>query len=691
FQPWVINGVVEPPANPLTISQTCVRFNDIDNVGKTGRHFTMFEMIAHHAFNKKDSFIYFKDRTVELCHELFTKELGIDENEPTYIEEWWEGGGNSGPCFEAIVRGVELATLVFMMYEETAQGRKNLPMQVVDTGYGLERFAWVSQGVPNAYEAVFPQLGGKLKQMLRLDVDMHILKRYSALCSKADVHSQGAIRAVKEELSIELKMDFEHLSSLLRPFEQIYTILDHTRGLMFLLNDGVVPSNVKDGYFARLLARRAMRAMDLLELDASLSDVVGWQIEEYSNYFPELGKNRETILQLSRVEEAKFERAMEKGKAMVERIEKEGRLDLEAMIELYDSHGMDPETVSQCAKSPPVIPDNFYALVAQRHENPLDENKTTTREIPGGSTELLYYQDDTVQSFQAKVTAVLEEGVVLDKTAFYPEGGGQETDYGTINEFKVSFVEKAGTAVLHHITGEWKFSVGEVVTGIVDWERRKQLTRQHTATHIINAAARKVLGKHVMQTGAHKSEEIARLDITHYEGISHEDLRKIERIANDIVLENREISQSVLPRDEAEGKYGYTLYQGGAVPGRDIRVVNITDWDVEACGGTHLHNTGEVGFIKLLRAKRIQDGVVRLEFTSGSSAVSTVQELDRSVETMAKSLGSPKGDVPKALLSLLTEHEMIKEELKELKRGAINNAAKDLSNEGKTVSGINLI
>ncbi|MFN3528270.1 MAG: alanine--tRNA ligase-related protein, partial [Candidatus Altarchaeaceae archaeon] len=152
FQPHVLNGTVEPPANPLAISQPCIRFNDIDNVGKTGRHFTMFEMMAHHAFNKEDKFIYFKDRTVELCNILLTERLGISPEHISYVEEEWEGGGNSGPCFEVIVDGIELATLVFMMYENFNGKKKLMNMQVVDTGYGLERFVWMSQGKENAYE-----------------------------------------------------------------------------------------------------------------------------------------------------------------------------------------------------------------------------------------------------------------------------------------------------------------------------------------------------------------------------------------------------------------------------------------------------------------------------------------------------------------------------------------------------------
>ncbi|HKZ64594.1 MAG TPA: alanine--tRNA ligase-related protein, partial [Thermoplasmata archaeon] len=155
FQPWVIDGVAEPPANPLAISQPCVRFNDIDNVGKTGQHFTLFEMLAHHAFNRKNKPIYWKDRTVELCHAFFTERLGVDPKLLRYKESQWAGGGNSGPCFEVILGGAEVATLVFMQFKDANGNRIPMETQVVDTGYGLERLTWVSQGAPSAYEAVF--------------------------------------------------------------------------------------------------------------------------------------------------------------------------------------------------------------------------------------------------------------------------------------------------------------------------------------------------------------------------------------------------------------------------------------------------------------------------------------------------------------------------------------------------------
>ncbi|MFA5314123.1 MAG: alanine--tRNA ligase-related protein, partial [Methanomassiliicoccales archaeon] len=222
FQPWVLNGVIDPPANPLTISQTCVRFNDIDNVGKTGRHFTFFEMLAHHAFNKPGKEIYFKDRTVELCHRFFSESLGTDPRKLRYIEEWWEGGGNAGPCVEVMLEGVEVATLVFMMYRETPEGRKPMDMTVVDTGYGLERICWVSQGKTSAYEAVFGPVLAYLKDLCNVSVDERILTEYSKIAGAMNMKTAADVRKLRELTAERIGTSYEELMNIVSPLEDIY-------------------------------------------------------------------------------------------------------------------------------------------------------------------------------------------------------------------------------------------------------------------------------------------------------------------------------------------------------------------------------------------------------------------------------------------------------------------------------------
>lgn len=627
FQPWVTTGVVKPPANPLTISQPCLRFNDIDNVGKTGRHFTMFEMMAHHAFNTKENFVYFKDRTVELCHRFLTEDLGINKEDISYIEALWSGGGNSGPCFETLVGGVELATLVFMMYEGVGKGRKEMEMQVVDTGYGLERFVWLSLATPSAYEAVFGNVLEKLKKESRFECDEKILAEYSKVAGLMNVETAKDLDELRRRVAERLGITPKKLYHEIFPMENLYAICDHTKSLAFMLKDGIIPSNVKEGYFARLLIRRTLRMIDSLKLDLSISDIVEMQLDNIKKDFPEFREEKEDILKLVEVEKEKYTNTIKRGRGIVtrleERIMKEGkdRIGLNSLVQLYDSQGLTPDIVKEFSTMSVEIPDDFYIKVAQHHETPKREKKAEIKipEVP--PTVLGYYEDSGIRKFNAKVVSRFDNYIVLDKTYFYPEGGGQEPDHGKIDNLRVLDVQKIGNVVVHKVDGDVaEIKENSTINCEIDWARRIQLMQHHTATHIINGAARKILGNHVWQSGAHKSVKSARLDLTHYERIRDEELERIEKLANRIVSENREIRVKFMERNSAEKEYGFRLYQGGVVPGGEIRVVNIKDWDVEACGGIHLNNTKDVELIKITGSKRIQDGVVRLEFVAGNAA-----------------------------------------------------------------------
>ena len=648
FQPWVILGVVKPPANPLTISQTCVRFNDIDNVGKTGRHFTMFEMLAHHCFNTKDNYIYFKDRTVELCHNLLTKELGIKPEYVTYIESTWAGGGNSGPCFETLVSGIELSTLVFMMYEEKDGVKREMDMQVVDTGYGLERFTWVSQGTSSAYEAVFGDVLKKLKNEAGLNCDPKILGEYSQVAGMMSVESNADLKVLRQKVAKRLGIPVEKLVKEIVPMENLYAVCDHTRALMFMLQDGVLPSNAKEGYFGRMLVRRAIRAINSLKLGMPLSEILGMQVDFFKSDFPELKENKNELMKLADVEEDKYRKTLEKGKSIVSRLDEklkkevEGAIALNELISLYDSQGLTPDIVKEFSSLEVNVPDDFYIQVGKMHEKPVEEKEEAAKpavEVPKGlpATVLGYYVDASIRKFSAKVLAVFGSYMVFDKTYFYPEGGGQETDLGTINGMPIAYVQKIGNVVIHEVRADISgIKSGDRVDCVIDSPRRNQLAVHHTATHIINGAARRILGSHIWQTGAHKSVKGARLDITHYASLTDEEIGRIEDTANRIVSENRSIDVRFMERVAAESTYGFRLYQGGVVPGGEIRVVSIKDWDVEACGGIHLSNTKDAGLIKITGSKRIQDGVVRLEFAAGDAAKAYVEEQKKIAEKITQ-------------------------------------------------------
>jgi alanyl-tRNA synthetase len=264
-----------------------------------------------------------------------------------------------------------------------------------------------------------------------------------------------------------------------------------------------------------------------------------------------------------------------------------------------------------------------------------------------------------MKEFDATVLKTTDDGfVVLDRTCFYPEGGGQPADHGFLVfsglTAEVVDVRKVGKVIVHKIVGSLP-AEGSAVTGMLDWERRYALMKAHTATHLVNGAARRVLGEHVWQHGTQKGLESSRLDISHYRRLTPEEVHKIETLANQAVMANMRVETSWLPRNEAESRYGFRLYQGGAVPGKDIRVVKTGDWDVEACAGTHLKNTDEVGFVKIVYTERVQDGVERLGYAVGLEALKAVQHQELILWKVSETLSAPVEKLDRTAEKLVKE------------------------------------
>src|SRR4030042_1722553 len=373
----------------------------------------------------------------------------------------------------------------------------------------------------------------------------------------------------------------------------------------------------------------------MLGIPERLYDIMDMQIDYWSKDFPHLKEMQKEILEMVKVEEVKFEDTIQRGEGLVKRIadelkgKKKREVPVETLTELYDSHGLPPEIVQQAAEKEELkvnIPDNFYALIAQRHmqvSKPVEEAakqqedwlKNAVTKVP--ETKMLYYQDQYMKEFEAKTIKVIDnEYAVLDQTCFFPEGGGQPADSGYLlsnkNKIEVVDVQKVGKVIVHKIRGGPALKEGSTVKGVIDWDKRYSLMKNHTATQVIGGAAKRVLGQHVWQFGTQKGVESSRLDISHYRRLTPEEVHKIETLANQAVLANMRVETAWMPRNEAESRYGFRLYQGGAAPGKDIRVVKTGDWDVEACAGTHLRSTGETGFIKIIYTERIQNGVERL-------------------------------------------------------------------------------
>jgi alanyl-tRNA synthetase len=277
----------------------------------------------------------------------------------------------------------------------------------------------------------------------------------------------------------------------------------------------------------------------------------------------------------------------------------------------------------------------------------------------------------------------------LERTYFYPEGGGQPADHGFLTfgnaKAEVVDVRKVGRVILHKIKGSPAPKEGAVVKGMLDWDKRYALMKAHTATHLVNGAARRVLGEHVWQHGTQKGVESTRLDISHYRRLTPEEIHKIEILANQAVLANMPVTTAWMPRSQAESQYGFRLYQGGAVPGKDVRVVKTGDWDVEACAGTHLKRTGEIGFIKIIYTERIQDGVERLGYAVGLHALKKVQEQESLLWRVSETLGAPLEKLDKTAEKLMKE---LKETNAEKRRLIKELAAKESAIDTTEVAGV---
>ncbi len=597
-------------------------------------------MLGIQVFNYPNKHVFFKDECVEFNYRWLTEELKIDPEEITFIEDVWAGGGNLGPSIEYFVNGLELGNMVFMQYKTFHDGsREELPIKIIDTGIGLERVAWLINGSPTSYVDTFKNALEYLTKKLDLSIDNEIWEKFGPFSCRLNIDEVDNIDQAWELISKEINCDVKTVKNAIAPVKDLYIVLDHTRTIFMIIYDGSLPSNVGGGSNVRNILRRVFAILNkngwLEKLGVEgIVELFDYHTKDLQDIFGEF-KKHPNIIEIIALEFEKWKSTDKEQKEKLDKLmKKKGELSIDDWILAMQSWGIPADRISELTKLP--IPGNLYYIISQNAERivqaaePILYNTTHLKE-----TNSLYFKDQHISEFKAKIIDVfvnLEKGkyanmnniVILDQSAFYPNSGGQATDIGSLTidgeEYQVVNAEKVGKCVLHildkELPGNAKQFIGKEVNGKVDMKRRLQLMSHHTGTHIIFAAARKVLGPHVWQNGAKKSEDIAHLDITHYKGLTYEEEQAIEREANKIIMSGKNIKKYFMDKAEAEKNFGFSLYQGGVVPGNNLRIVQIEDTDVEACCGTHHDNTSEVGLVKMVKSQRISDGIVRLYYTA---------------------------------------------------------------------------
>ncbi|MEK9945023.1 MAG: alanine--tRNA ligase [Alphaproteobacteria bacterium] len=711
----VFTGAETRPYSRAVTSQKCVRaggkHNDLDNVGYTARHHTFFEMLGNFSFGD-----YFKDQAIELAWTLITKEYGLDpkrllvtvfhEDEdaaalwkkiaglpedriiriPTDANYWRMGDtGPCGPCSEIFFdhgegipggppgspdedgdRFIEIWNLVFMQFEEMASGEKvDLPKPSIDTGMGLERLAAVLQGHHDNY-----------------DIDlMRNLIAASAETSGADVNGPHAV---------------SHR-----------VVADHLRSVSFLMADGVMPSNEGRGYVLRRIMRRAMRHAHLM----GVSEPLMWRlvpalVREMGQHYPELVRAEALITETLKLEESRFRRTLERGLRLLEEevaaLPDKAALPGDVAFRLYDTYGFPLDLTQDAlrAQGRGVDVDAFNQSMEKQRadaraawagsgEQATDQVWFDIRERVG-ATEFLGYGTEIAEGrIEALVVEAAEvdaahEGnevaVVMNQTPFYGESGGQVGDTGILIGAESVEVALRDTRKmvgdLHvHLGTVQRGSIktGDVLEMRVNADRRDALRANHSATHLLHAALRKVLGDHVTQKGSLVAPERLRFDISHPKAISGDEIAEVETLVNGEVRGNSDVSTVLASPEEAVEQGALALF--GEKYGDEVRVVSMGapredghPYSVELCGGTHVSRTGDIGFFKVVAEGAVAAGVRRIEAVTGSGALRYVQEQERTIRDAATLIKVAPAELSDRLGGLLEERKRLEKELAETRR-----------------------
>jgi alanyl-tRNA synthetase len=714
----VFTGVEKRPYQRATSSQKCVRaggkHNDLDNVGYTARHHTFFEMLGNFSFGD-----YFKDRAIELAWNLITKDFALPKDKllvTVYSEDedaaklwkkiaglpeskiiriptsdnFWQMGdtGPCGPCSEIFFdhgdkipggppgsrdedgdRFIEIWNLVFMQFEQVAPGQRNpLPKPSIDTGMGLERIAAVLQGKHDNY-----------------DIDLFVaLIAAIAELTGADPH--GPQKA------------------------SLRVIADHLRASSFLIADGVLPSNEGRGYVLRRIMRRAMRHAQLLGAKEPLMYRLVWAlVREMGHAYPELVRAESLIEETLKLEETRFRKTLERGLGILDdetrALKSGGRLKGETAFTLYDTYGFPLDLTQDALRSRNIDVDleGFNAAMEQQRTKAraawAGSGDAATETVwfglreKLGATEFLGYDTETAEGVVAalvkdgKPVDALKSGesgaIVLNQTPFYGESGGQVGDIGMMSGegVKVRVTEtqkKAGDLFVHIGTVEQgTLTPGMALQLDVDHARRSAIRANHSATHLLHEALRQVLGDHIAQRGSLVASERLRFDFAHNKPITPEELRRIEDIANDVVLENGEVSTRIMALDEARESGARALF--GEKYGDEVRVVSMggtqeknrgknLGWSVELCGGTHVKRTGDIGLISVTGESAVASGVRRIEALTARAARQAANATINTAKSAASELKTTIDGMPARIAALMEERKKLERDLADARK-----------------------
>ncbi|QQR92116.1 MAG: alanine--tRNA ligase [Candidatus Iainarchaeum archaeon] len=693
FQPYVVTGEVEPPANPLIVPQHCLRFNDVGNVGITGRHYTGFVMFGQHAFNTpKTGLFYWKNEALENDYQYLTKVIGVKPEDLTFQEDVWAGGGTFGPSIEYTANGMELGNCVFMQYQEMDDGTsRELSTKVIDMGAGLERLAWYTNGTPTSYEVTFGDVIRNMKRKTGVHLDEELFTRYAKLGGLVNMEDDD-VKEKRDWVAQQLGMKADDLYGRLGSLHAMYAIADHLKTILYTTTDGMLPSNAGGGYNLRLLLRRVFGFNSEYAFNFDYGKILEDHAKMLKGFDDSLQEGLQTAIDVVLEDEKKFMQLQETGKkkmqVVVERLKKENKpLQKQELVTLYESHGIPYELAVDAAKKGGVHVEevfNFYDAIGVSNEK---KKEKAVKAYPGieklPATKTLYYDLLYADEFSAKVLAVDGNNVILDQTLFYPEGGGQSYDTGTLNGVGVKSVQKIQNRILHEVENPAAFHAGMEVKGFISRERRANLMHNHTATHVLNATCREVLGNHVWQAGAHKEWDKAHLDITHYKKLTEEEVRKIEAKVNLRAQQTIPVHKFVMDRGKAEQQFGFRIYQGGFVPGKELRIVQIEGVDVQACGGTHINNTGEIGFFKILKTESVQDGIERLTYATGVPALEWVHEKEDKLQQLTDVTRVPEQDIVQGVQKLQEEYKALRKKVEELQEFYLTSMGKELVGKAK--------